>query len=329
MKDLTKFIRVLAALLLMVSAFSCDILSNKDDQSDVQNEIPLADSDRLQEHLDYLASDALRGRRTGTEGIAEAAEYIQKELEAYGWQPYKGSYRHSFMLDSVQGENVVALLPGTDEELKNEYVILGAHYDHIGIINAIQGDSIANGANDNASGTATVMELTRLFKDLSPKRTIMVALFSAEEMGLVGSRKLASDMKNNGVQLSAMVNFEMTGVPMTSGKRSYITGYDKSNMADLFNQHMVTDTITGFFPQAQQFGLFRRSDNYPFFQEFNVPAQTISTFDFTNYNFYHQPGDEPQLMDTEHMASLINEVVPGLLEIINGNELKLNSSDEN
>jgi putative aminopeptidase FrvX len=312
-------IAIIAMLLTLGSCHTTQTIEEDNSSTSIQAASPKLIGD----HLEYLASDERMGRRTGTTGIAESADYIQKKLAEYGWLPYDGSYRHDFTVNEVKGENIVAVLPGKHPDLKKEIVVVGAHYDHIGIVQAVAGDSIANGANDNATGTATVMEFARLFKDLDNKRTVMVALFSAEEMGLLGSKALASDMKADGEQVYAVVNFEMTGVPMNGNKMSYITGYDKSNMADIFNQHIKNDTITGYLPQAAEFSLFRRSDNYPFFLEFGVPSQTICTFDFTNYAYYHKPGDEIQLMDTEHMATLIDALVPGMVNIINGENLQL------
>lgn len=327
--DTMKRILTRSILLFGVIALAMSCGSGQTDGNENTRTIPSANASLIEQHIKILAADSLRGRMTATEGIRKAGIYLETQLDEYGYGPYNGSYRHEFSIDGKQGENVVAVLPGTDPELKSQIVLLGAHYDHIGVVNAVQGDSIANGANDNASGVATAMEVARLIKESgSNKRTVMIALFSAEEVGLIGSSRLASEMKSNGDNIHAMVNFEMTGVPMTSDKRSYITGYDMSNMADLFNAHIKQDTITGYLPQAAQFNLFRRSDNYPFYQAFSVPAQTISTFDFTNYDYYHKPGDHAELMDMAHMTSLIDELMPGMMDIINTDQLQLNSKSD-
>ncbi|NER15005.1 M20/M25/M40 family metallo-hydrolase [Leptobacterium flavescens] len=263
--------------------------------------------------MEFLASDKLSGRDTGSEGIEEAAAFIEGKFKAAGIKPYFDTYRDNFEVKGTKAFNVVGYLEGNDPQLKNEFIVIGAHYDHIGKGKEVNGDVIANGANDNASGTTAVLELASYFgKKKGNKRSIIFALFSAEEKGLLGSKHLAKKLKNEGLNLYSMVNFEMIGVPMV-GKDylAYVTGYKKSNMADEFNKYAGKKLI-GFLPTAEGYNLFQRSDNYPFHAEFNVPSQTVCTFDFTNFNHYHQVGDEASLMDFKHMAHVINEMIPVL-----------------
>ena len=184
-------------------------------------------------HMNFLASDALKGRDTGSEGIDRAASYLIKNLEANKIGSYYNAYQDSLSNYQTPAYNIVGVLQGNDPSLKNEVVLVGAHYDHIGILSAQNGDSIANGANDNATGTATVLELARYFAKANVnKRTMIFAFFSAEEKGLKGSAHLAKKMKAEGVDLYAALNFEMTGVPMTDKDYLvYATGFNMSNVA--------------------------------------------------------------------------------------------------
>lgn len=281
----------------------------------------------VRKSLDYLAADELAGRKTGTAGINHAAEYIEKKFKEYGLSPYFETYRDSFKVNELDAFNIVGLLEGKEEELKNEYIIIGAHYDHIGTAKPVEGDEVANGANDNASGTVGVMQLARhLAQTADNKRSILFVLFSAEEMGLRGSKHLAGLLKLRDLDLYAMINIEMIGVPMKAKDyMAYITGYENSNLAEKFNEYSGGQKILGFLPQAKQLNLFKRSDNYPFFEEFRVPAQTICTFDFSNYPYYHHVDDEANLMDAEHMTQLIDELVPGIKRMANtaSKEIKL------
>ena len=266
----------------------------------------------------FLTSDELQGRDTGGEGISKAADFIQKMFEENNIQPYFTSYRDTLQnySDGV-AYNVVGFLPGTDEKLKNEFVLIGAHYDHIGLISGNTDDSIANGANDNASGTTTVLEIAKHFgKMKGNKRSVIFALFTAEEKGLVGSKHLAKKLKAENIDLYAMLNFEMVGVPMVNKDHSlYLTGYELSNLAEVSNGY-AHKNLVGFLPKAKEFNLFRRSDNAPFHDEFNVPSQTYSSFDFTNFGEYHKVGDEASLMDYNFMATIVNECIPVLTGII-------------
>ena len=119
--------------------------------------------DAIKASMDYLASDELGGRETGSEGLEKAAVFIESYFRSNGIKPYFKTYRDSFKLKDIDGYNIVGVVEGNDPKLKNEYVILGGHYDHIGQGKVIEGDSIANGANDDASGTIAAMEFGAYF----------------------------------------------------------------------------------------------------------------------------------------------------------------------
>lgn len=285
------------------------------------------DSGRIGEMMNYLASNDMKGRDTGSEGIEMAAKYIENYFRSYQLKPYFETYRDTLSNFNKPAYNIVGMVEGNDPELKKEYILIGAHYDHIGIVKMENGDAIANGANDNASGTTTVLEFARYFgTHKTNKRTLIFALFSAEEKGLLGAKHLAKKLKEEDLNLYAMLNFEMTGVPMRDKDYfMYITGYNMSNLAEVSNGH-AKENLVGFLPTAKEYNLFQRSDNYAFHLEFGVPAHTFCTFDFTNFDHYHKVGDEPDVMDFEHMATLVNKTIPVLEGISNAptQEIKLN-----
>ncbi len=277
----------------------------------------LSKASDIGEIMTFLTSDELQGRDSGSMGIEIAATYIERIFKANNIKPYFDTYR-DVLSNYNNSFNVVGFLEGTDIDLKHEYIIIGAHYDHIGIIEAKNGDEIANGANDNASGTTTVLELARYFgNNKTNKRSIIFALFSAEEKGLLGSKHLAQRLKAENLNLYVMLNYEMVGVPLV-GKDylMYATGFEESNLAGVCNMN-VGRNLVGFLPQAKDMNLFKRSDNYPFYNEFNVPSQTFCTFDFTNFDHYHQVGDEVALMDFDHMANIVNSSIPMIESIAN------------
>jgi Zn-dependent M28 family amino/carboxypeptidase len=147
-------------------------------------------------------------------------------------------------------------------------------------------------------------------KNKTNKRSILFIYFSGEEKGLLGSKHLADKLKKQNMNLYYMLNFEMIGVPMKRDDMlMYLTGFGKSNMAEHINDY-ANEKLVGYIPMQTQYQLFMRSDNYPFYGVFDVPAQTVSTFDFENFDFYHQPDDEFELMDTTHMAKVANKMIP-------------------
>lgn len=279
------------------------------------------------EIISFLSSDDLNGREAGSEGIEAAANYIENIFKENGVKPYFDTYKDTISNFAKPAYNVVGMLEGTDASLKNEVVVIGAHYDHIGLISPKGGDAIANGANDNASGTTTVLELARYFgAKKNNKRTIIFALFTAEEKGLLGSKDLAKRLKEKNIDLYTMLNFEMVGVALQNKDYfMYVTGYENSNLAQVANDYSG-EKLIGFLPSAKKMNLFKRSDNYAFYEEFNVPSQTFCTFDFTNFDHYHGVDDEAELMDFNHMATVVNKSIPMVTGIVNAptKEIKFN-----
>ncbi len=319
---------------MILALSSCNLTQrstggNETTESPSISQVSIISEASVSANMKYLTSDELLGRETGTEGIEKAAGFIEDAFNEAGIKPYYTTYRDSFEVRGRTGYNIVGFLEGTHPVLKNEFVILGAHYDHIGFGKAVNGDSIANGANDNAAGTVAVLELAKQFAaEGINKRSMLFILFSAEEMGLMGAKHIANRLKNEEVDLYTMISFEMIGVPMKGKDHlAYLTGYEISNLAEKFNEY-AGEQVLGFLPQAKQFNLFQRSDNYPFYQEFGIPAQTISTFDFTNYDFYHHVSDEMQHMDIPHMTNLIERLVPGIRGITNSAEKEIKMTEQ-
>lgn len=266
--------------------------------------------------LNYLASDELKGRETGSAENRKAADFLAQKLKENNIKPYFTTYFDT--LSTVKNSwNVVGALSGTSESLKNEIIVLGAHYDHIGILPAVAGDSIANGANDNASGSAILLELARnLSLKADNKRTVLIAFFTGEEKGFLGAEHLAKRLKNNGVNVVAMLNFEMLGVPMKKEYMTYTTGYNLSNLAEK-TAELSTKNVIGNWQDSDRYQLFKRSDNYPFYQIFKIPSHTISSFDYQNFEYYHHVKDEAEAMDIGFMTNLTDELIPIVSKLIN------------
>lgn len=314
------------ALLLLV-LYSCKPTQQAANNNQGITLTNFSTSESVAKTLSYLASDELEGRDTGSEGIEKAAAFLEDLMKKNGVKPYFKTYRDTLSNFDKPAYNIVGYLEGNDSKLKNEFVIIGAHCDHIGRIKAVNGDDIGNGANDNASGSTAVTELIKYFGNKKVnKRSILFIFFSAEEKGLLGSKHLAKKLNNEKLDLYFMFNFEMIGVPMKRDDMlMYITGFGKSNMASKINE-IAGENVVGYIPMQTQYQLFRASDNYPFYTEFNVPAQTVSTFDFENFEFYHQPDDEFELMKLEHMVKVVNKMIPVLEQMMNAptKEIELN-----
>jgi peptidase M28-like protein/PDZ domain-containing protein len=207
---------------------------------------PLSDTARIRADIDYLASDALEGRGTGTPGNDSAAAYLAREYGTLGLTKIeraatcpemragvrecvvgRASYMQYFSARSAAAahaglpgelptQNVIATQPGTDKALRSEYVVIGAHYDHLGrstfdAMDPQAKDAIRHGADDNASGTAAVLELARRFHAAPARRSIIFVNFSGEELGDLGSEYFVDHSPVPLDSIDAMLNFDMVG----------------------------------------------------------------------------------------------------------------------
>ena len=283
----------------------------------IETEYKVKESD-VAKTLKYLTSDELEGRETGTIGMVKAADYLEQFFKENDVKPYFSSYRDTLTNFKEPAFNIVGFVEGNDPVLKNEFIIISGHYDHIGIDKkGVNGDFINNGANDDASGTTAVAEMAKYFSSAkNNKRSILFVFFAGEEKGLLGSKHLAKKLKAQNFNLYAQFNIEMIGVPMKRDYLAYITGFDKSNMAGKINEYTGKNTI-GFLPKEAEYELFYRSDNYSFYNVFHVPCQSVSTFDFENFEFYHHVSDEFKVMDLSHMTSFIQELLPAVTQMAN------------
>ena len=268
--------------------------------------------------LQFLASDELEGRETGQPGLVKAADYLEQLFKDNNVKPYFRTYRDTLSTFKGNAFNIVGYIEGTDAVLKKEFIILSAHYDHIGITKkGVNGDFINNGANDDASGTTAVAEMAKYFNVFNNnKRSILFVFFAGEEKGLLGSKHLAKKLKAQDFKLYAQFNIEMIGVPMKRDYLAYITGFDKSNMGAKMNEYTGKQTI-GFLPKEAEYQLFYRSDNFSFYDVFKVPCHSVSTFDFENFEFYHHVSDDFKAMDISHMTSFIQELLPAITKMAN------------
>lgn len=254
-----------------------------------------------EEIISKLSSDKFEGRKPGTNGFNLASSYVESFLSKNKIQPYfEGSYKDTVLVNGKESYNIVGLIGEHNPDKK--YILLGAHLDHLGKIKG----SIYNGANDDASGVTAVLQIAKQLRQDKFDQNIIVALFTGEESGLIGSRHLAEKLKKENINLTYMLNFEMIGKILTTGKNQvYLTGYSKSNCAEEMNK-IMDNKFVYFLPAEITQNLFYRSDNYAFYQAFNVPSHTISTFDFENYEHYHKESDDVEQLDIENMANIID-----------------------
>jgi len=272
----------------------------------------------LRGNLSFLASDLLEGRDTPSRGLDLAAEYIAAQFRRAGLEPVgdDGYFQDAKVKDQVV-RNVAGLLRGSDAALADTYVILSAHYDHLGM-RPNGDDHIYNGANDDGSGTVSVIEIASAMAAAPerPKRSILFLTFYGEEKGLLGSRYYAAHPLEPLDKTIANVNLEQIGrTDATSGKQlgvAYETGFDYSNLGAILNEAAEPTgiAIKKDLPSKGEF--FGRSDNLSLARA-GVVSHTIYVAD--DFSDYHKVGDEWEKIDYANMASVDRAVALGLLRL--------------
>lgn len=304
------------------------------DQDSKVNVVSVSSDDRFPEAF----SDA---RRSGEDALVLVDKKHKKIFSSYQSYFSKGSTKFKV----GEGANIIFVLTDTPDAKKysvdiqnnveekklanvagmiegnraDEIVLFSAHYDHIGIMKPAKGDSIANGANDDASGTTAVMALANYFKSQpKPERSIYFVAFTAEEVGGFGSQYFSNQL--NPDQIVAMFNIEMIGKPAVEGPNSaWITGFERSSFGELL-QKSVEGTKYKFYPDpypAQN--LFYRSDNATL-ARLGVPAHSISTTPIDVDKDYHQVSDEFETIDVEHMTNTIKAIAQAAVGIVSGKD---------
>lgn len=286
----------------------------------------------------YLLSKAFNlTRDTATAFVLVAPEFKEnfKELKGYFGKRFTSgrktnkifvlgitsvlnySVKATQAIEPITMSNVAAMIPGKTKP--EEYVVFSGHYDHIGIRAAIEGDSISNGADDDASGTTAVIELARYFKKTkNNNRTLIFVAFTAEEIGGYGSRYFSEQL--NPDQVVAMFNIEMIGKPSKWGQNSaFITGYERSDFGEILQKNLK-GTEFQFHPDPYpQQNLFYRSDNATL-ARLGVPAHTISTDEIDIDKFYHTVNDEVETLNMANITSTIRAIALSAQSIIAGTD---------
>ncbi|MEO6524117.1 MAG: M20/M25/M40 family metallo-hydrolase [Mucilaginibacter sp.] len=213
--------------------------------------------------------------------------------------------------------NIAGMLPGKSKE--KEYVIFSGHYDHLGILPPIKSDSIANGADDDASGTTAVIALAKYYKKLKKnERTLIFVAFTAEEIGGFGASYFSKQL--NADSVVAMFNIEMIGKASKFGANSaFITGYERSDFGAILQRNLL-GTAFKFYPDPYpEQNLFYRSDNATL-ARLGVPAHSISTDQIPTDKLYHSVGDDVASLDVANITSTIRAIALSSRSIVEGKD---------
>lgn len=281
-------------------------------------------SELVDAHIRFLSSDEMKGRDAFTPHIRPAEDYIAREFRSAGLKEFpqfpgfRDTFRHEYRnrRDTTAAPvtyeltNLVGWVEGSDPESKDEYILFGAHHDHVGM-RGDTGDVIFNGADDNATGTTAVLALARYFAQTGvSRRSLVFATFTAEEKGLIGSRHLAENLPFPAGKLVAMINFEMIGKPAADGSYSLmILGPERSTLDEIFRAALdPASPIALVDPLEHQVRYYNGSDNRAFDAAGHITTTLASPYS-TDDPYYHRPNDHYEHLNVDYMTRVIRAVV--------------------
>lgn len=286
-----------------------------DSESALEQAVATITAEDMLERIAFLASDEMGGRATPSPGLEMAAEYLAEEFRALGLEPGgdDGTFLQRYPL-SVQASdpadgtttirtarppNVVAILPGSDSILAESYVVFSAHMDHVGIGTPdASGDSIYNGADDDASGTAALVEVAEAFAALpeAPARSLVFLAVSGEERGLLGSHWFSEHPPMPIASIVANLNIDM--IARNAPDSIVVIGQEYSSLGSLVRDvaagrdGLGLAVIADPWPEQR---FFFRSDHFNFARK-EIPA--LFFFAGTHPD-YHRPSDEVEKIDAD------------------------------
>jgi hypothetical protein len=282
---------------------------------------PTPNQDSLEAHLRILAHDSMAGRGSGTVAEMRAAEYLRDRFIDYGLQPAPGGALQPFETINprtssvLNSQNVLAVVEGAGE-LAEEWVVVGAHYDHLGIRAPNGGiPTVYNGADDNGSGTVTILEMARLLQKYvdddgmasKPRRSVLFAAFGAEEVGLLGSCYYVHE--DPAVPLSmtkAMLNFDMVG--RLRENTVYLSGFETSAAWSVLAINSNAPSLL-LSPRQSCTGC----TDHACFWQVGIPFMGFFT---GTHAEYHRPGDDVETINFQGLGSIGELALRSLVRLL-------------
>ncbi len=270
----------------------------------------------LKRHIDFLASDTLQGREAGMQGNYAAGAYIADQLRKSNVPPVTSDEGY-FRYFQPNFRNILALVPGSDPQLKDEFILVGAHYDHVGFGNQTNSRGpfgvVHNGADDNASGTAGVLEVAQALAALKkkPKRSILIAFWDGEEKGLLGSKAYVNFPAVSLSKIRFHLNADMIGRLRPDGLE--ISGWQTATACRQFLSEQNADGLKLHFMYTYK----PESDHWPFFER-RVPSLMLHT---GKHPDYHRPSDDTHLLNMDGVRTVSRFILRCTIAAANADSL--------
>lgn len=309
-------LKTLSLFFVLLQTFSCKgqtETTTEQSLQEVEVKSKLFDADALLERVRFLSLDSLEGRRTGEKGGLIARDYVVSQFKKNGISPLLSEYTQPFSFEgrrdkiTYEGANVLGLIKGTEHPEK--YVVISAHYDHVGVNNG----EIYNGADDDASGTSAIIAIAEYLQKNPPKHSVIIAAFDAEEMGLRGAAHFLEANTIPKEQIALDINLDMVG--RNNNNELYVVGTNLYTQL----QPAITDLELpeNFKLSVGHDGLDGKdnwvssSDHGPFHRQ-EIP---FLYFGVEDHKDYHKPTDDFEFIQPEFYAKAVAVIISVLERI--------------
>jgi hypothetical protein len=329
------YIRITAWIVLL-TGLNCSLVA----QTAKEKGLQVINQQTAEAHIGFLASDELEGREAGFHGGRIAGEYIVACLKQIGLSPLGDTYYQPFEAYNrerqkkqrfqVDPDSIVLIQQGVHQHLsmrniigkiegkrKDEFVIIGAHYDHLGVDPMLEGDRIYNGADDNASGVSAVLQIAKAFiaSGIQPERTVLFAFWDGEEKGLLGSRYFTQHFKDI-KQVKGYLNFDMIGRNNDETNPTYVV-YFYTEAHPVFGDWLKADIANYKFNLTPNYRPWDKpvggSDNASF-ARLDVPVIWYHT---DGHPDYHMPSDHADRINWRKLVDITKAAYLNLWNLAN------------
>jgi aminopeptidase YwaD len=309
---------------LLAILFLCNSLLAQNSLSNSSKDIISISQDSLKSHVYFLAADSMEGRYPGTTKMELVHNFIAQKFKESGIKPLAKDYFQEFSVPPTTGKNVIGVIEGSNPVLKNEYILIGAHCDHLGWKMKDSTKEVFNGADDNASGSAGLIEIGRKLvqnKNLL-KRSVIIIAFDGEEEGLLGSKYFIEHSLIDKSRIKAMFSLDMIGW-LKEGKLEISGCGSFDGGTDFMNKiQKVTDLKVEYLGSSSMWK--DRTDTRPFYDQ-KIPCFYVST----GLNSpYHKPQDDADLIDYGGMVKVCEQVYNTVIALASKNEMEFTRTRE-
>lgn len=315
------YLKIIFVVFILIGGTSAVNAQNRSKKEITLENIKALQKERLTQNIILsLSNDIYLGRGINHKNIEYTKLFIENVLLSQKITPYGKTFRIPFIVkDSLKSDILVAYI---DNKAPQKTIIINANYDNMGVVHDNgnpNADSIYNGANDNATGVAALIQIATAFKRLKLNYNLMICFTSGKHYAMCGAGYLADTLKYFNIKPIMALNFEMLGKKVHDTSQVYILSDELSNFRTLINKNLGEEFLIPI-DSSENDSQNEKSEHTPFKNIFHIPSHTLTTFDYQNDENYLSPKDDTENIDLENTHLLINKITYGLYKLLLNDE---------